>query len=116
MDWDKKQVAELRGLFLRKHTEMRGKHRTDRRNFSAIWNRYLENYGIKLLNDRTPSGLHVKNSLVAVNRLLVNLIDLVNYSNEDVSGALLLDNPDRPGQYLIVQRDIAERIMVLGML
>jgi len=114
MDWDKKQVAELRVLFLRKHAEMRLRHKTDRRNFSAIWNRYLKNYGVKLLCDGSRGG----SSSIATRAgtLLNNLIELVNYSNEDVSGALLLDNPDRPGQYLIVQRDIAERIMVLGML
>ena len=114
MDWDKKRIADLRRLFLKKHLEMRGKHKTDRRNFSAIWNRYLKNYGIKLLSDGSRGG----SSSIATRAgtLLNNLIDLVNYSNEDVSGALLLDNPDRPGQYLIVQRDIAERIMVLGML
>jgi hypothetical protein len=48
--------------------------------------------------------------------MLVNLIDMVNFRNGDISDALVIDNPDRPGQYILVQRDMAERIFVLGML
>lgn len=114
MDWDKKKLHDLEILFLRKHMEMRDGRKTDRRNFSAIWNRYLKNYGVVLLADGSLGG--GRSISLRTNTLLSNLMDLVNYRNEEVSGALIVANPDRPGQYLVVQRDIAERIMVLGML
>jgi len=116
MDWDKKSLSELVGLFRKKHYHMRAELKTDRRNFSAIWNRYLENYGVILISDLTKSNKPYRNRYLQTDRMLLNLIDMVNLRNGDISDALVLDNPDRPGQYILVQRDMAERIFVLGML
>lgn len=115
VEWDRDAVARLRGLFWRKHIEMRAKHKTDRRNFSAIWNRYLAGYDATLLGDK-PSGKVSKSDEMVANRLLVSLVNMVNFDNGKVASGLVIDNPDRPGQYIVLQREMAERIMVLGLL
>lgn len=116
MDWDKKSLSDLVGLFRKKHYHMRAENRTDRRNFSAIWNKYLENYGVVLISDLTKSNKPYRSRHLQTDRMLANLIDMVNFRNGAVADALVIDNPDRPGQYLLVQKDMAERIFVLGML
>lgn len=111
MDWDKKTVEALQDLFSEKYMEMRSERKTDRRNFSAIWNKYLEGYGAEVLHNFQSRG--TKNHVLFS---LMNLMDLVNYRNEVVSDALIIKNPDRDGQYILVPRGMAARIMVLGML
>jgi hypothetical protein len=115
MEWDREAVSRLQLLFLRKHVEMGAKHKTDRRNFSAIWNRYLAGYDATLLGDK-PSGKVSKSGEMVANRLLLSLVNMVNFDNCKVASGLVIDNPDRPGQYIVLQREIAERIMVLGLL
>lgn len=111
MHWDKKSIEALQALFSKKYMEMRRESKTDRRNFSARWNKYLKGYEGEILYNFQSRGtkVHVMFSLA-------NLMDLVNYRNEVVSDSLIIKNPDRDGQYIIVPRGMAARIMVLGML
>lgn len=91
---------------------MQKERRTDRRNFSAVWNRYLETYGVSLL--RTPES---KKGFRSGPLMMFNLlVDLVNHDNEKVADALMIPNPDRINQYLLVPRESAQKILVLGMI
>lgn len=111
MDWNKKSVERVGILFSERWSAMRGERRTDRRNFSAIWNKYLEGYGVTLLVPPKDSKPYGHPTL-----LLRRLMDLINLQNERVSDALIVPNPDRHGQYLLVPREVAQKILVLGMI
>lgn len=111
MEWNKKSVEHLQDIFSKKYAEMKQGNKTDRRNFSARWNKYLKGYGAEILHNFRGKG---DNNHVTFT--LFNLVDLVNYRNEVVSDALVIRNPDRMGQYILVPRGMAARIMVLGML
>ena len=48
--------------------------------------------------------------------LFVNdIVNLINFRNDEVSGSVCVRNPDRTSQFLLVPRDVAEKILVLGM-
>jgi hypothetical protein len=111
MEWGRREVDQLNVVFRKKFLEMKISHNTDRANFSAIWNRYLGNYGASVFSKEKLRGGALDGW-----RLFSKLIDIVNFDNERVSGCLVLENPDRAGQYILIRRDVAERIMVLGML
>lgn len=111
MEWNKKSVESLEDLFLKKYFEMKEGSRTDRRNFSARWNKYLKGYEAEILHN-----FRLKGDRNGVSFTLGNLLDLVNYRNDVVSDALVIRNPDRIGQYILVPRGMAAKIMVLGML
>lgn len=111
MEWDQKGIDELSRLLRRRHRQMQEEHKTDRRNLSAIWNRYLGVYGASLLGvgrkdlkDNAPNMA-----------LFVNLVNIVNHNNDLIADSLILDNPDRIGQYIIMKRDMAEKILILGL-
>jgi len=105
--WTSDQVEALnRAVFVR-YNSMRVSSETDRRNFSEIWNRYLGTYSAVVLRDVDDRGVS--------GRAFQNLLEMVNYDNGAVSDALVIRNPDRPGQYILLPRDVASRILVLGM-
>ena len=112
MDWNEGSIIELGKIVRARHEQMRVFHKTDRRNFSAIWNRYLGVYGAVVLGIQKKDVVNYASSLV----LLRNLIGIINYKNELVAGAIMIDNPDRMGQYILMPRDSAEKILVLGMI
>lgn len=109
MDWDNKALVRLYGLFRERHDQMRSEKNTDRKNLSAIWNSYLSTYGVTILrSDKKQVMVHAD--------VLKTLVDIINRRNEIVSDALVIINPDRPNQYLIVPRESAQKIVVLGMI
>lgn len=112
MEWNQNDIVNLNKILQSKHSEMCRIHKTDRRNFSAIWNRYLNAYGVLFLGI-TRKDTKANEPSTA---LFVNLVNIVNHKNEFVSDALILDNPDRLGQYIIIKRDMAEKILLLGMI
>lgn len=111
MEWDRNAVATLYDRLRERRLEMKKERPTDRRNFSALWNRYLEGYGIVLL--QSPAKSRFQSTIPA---LFGRLMDLINYENGLVRDALVVANPDRPHQYLVVPREAAEKILVLGMI
>jgi hypothetical protein len=111
MDWNQQSVAELSNTVRRRHAEMQRERNTDRRNFSVIWNKYLTIYGAVVLG---VGRKDVKHDLPS-SALFNNLLHLINYNNEMVADALIIDNPDRLGQYIVIKREMAEKILVLGM-
>ncbi len=48
--------------------------------------------------------------------LFNNLLNLINYNNEMVADSVIIDNPDRLGQYILLKREMAEKILLLGMI
>jgi hypothetical protein len=111
MDWNKRSVEQLSKMVFAKHTEIRESKKTDRRNLSAIWNSYLGKYGASVVLNFGANG--GKGDTVWT---LKRLLDAINYHNESVADALVIPNPDRPGQFILIPRDMAERIIVLGLL
>lgn len=126
MDWTQEAIRNLQSLFNKKFMEMQLARKTDRRNLSAIWNRYIANYGVRIVFDfrentrkprrATSSVTSMQQHYAKLDDTLSNFISVINHNNIDVVGSLVLKNPDRHTQYLLIKRDMAERILVLGML
>lgn len=111
---DKDIVPSLERLFLERWQSMRISSKTDRRNLSAKWNRYLGNYGAEVLHNFR--GRRTKESDAHVRHAFMNLVEIINRRNDRVAGSVVIKNPDRAGQFIILPRDMGERILVLGML
>jgi len=109
MEWDKNALVRLYGLFHERHERMRSERKTDRKNLSALWNSYLSTYGVTLLRSD-------KKEVLVHGEILRTLMDIINHRNDLVADALVIRNPDRPHQYLIVPRESAQKIIVLGMI
>lgn len=118
MEWTSAHLDKLESLFKEKYREMfsvdSSKTSWDRKNRSAVWNKYLKNYDAKLIRNDVPGK---KTAALRSNEIVIkNLIDLINFKNDVVTNGVVLSNPDRYGQYLCLPRDIAERILVFGMI
>lgn len=105
-NWDKKTIDQLFDLLNLSFLKFRERHKTDRQNLSALWNKHLGDFGISCVRPNNPKG--------AVVVTLRDFIALINHRNSDVSDAVCVANPDRQGQFLLVPRDIASKIIVLG--
>lgn len=122
MVWDSTAISKLNELVFARHREFLIEQKTDRKNSSALWNKYLKNYDVQLIKGVVKSATPVKYGIdgarydVSPHQMLREIIDLVNYRNDDVSGGLVVPNPDRSGQYILISREIAERILVFGMI
>jgi hypothetical protein len=132
MVWDSTAISKLNELVFVRHREFVLEQKTDRKNASALWNKYLKSYDVQLIKgvvkspkrtiQRALRNTSVKYRLdgalydVSLPQMLREIIDLVNYRNDDVAGGLVVPNPDRSGQYILISREIAERILVFGMI
>jgi len=101
-------ISFLNLLFVSKFVELKNSKKTDRRNISAIWNNYIKKYDIKIILN------YYGKSVTSTEATLNNLIDLVNKG--EVDNSYLIKNPDREGQYLLISRIQAFKIMTLGMI
>jgi hypothetical protein len=115
MEWNQETLGRVNLLFREKWISMRMEIKTDRSNMSAIWNKYLNKYDVTIIREEPMlSCLRPKPREVRVG--VPDLVRLINFKNEEVAGRLMIGNPDRPGQWLLVPREIAERILVFGMI
>jgi hypothetical protein len=116
MDWDKESVERLEVLFMEKWTSMKNDLKTDRKNLSCHWNRYLKQYEVRVLRfgERKPN--EPRSPYLSASQRFQGIIDLINFKNDEVANGLVIDNPDRVGQHMLIQREVAERILVLGMI
>lgn len=115
MNWDQNAVDKLTEAFQDKYKQMFPVDKfVDRKNRSAIWNKYLKNYDCKVVRNDIPG----KNSHSARTSevLIQNFIKIINFQNESVANSIVIRNPDRFGQYIIVSQDMGERILVIGMI
>jgi hypothetical protein len=111
MEWDKDTIVKLEEAVRDGCISLRRERPTDRKNFSAIWNRKLSDLGITLVIPRKRN----KGRETYAHLVLSRVLEIINMENEKVSGSMIVANPDRPGQHLLVPRDIASKILMLGM-
>lgn len=110
MEWDKEMIARLETSVRERFLALRKEIQTDRKNMSEIWNKKLRELDIRILRPKKE----LRGSSAAV-WLSGELIKLVNFDNERIVGCVLVCSPDRMGQYLLVPRDVANKILMLGM-
>lgn len=114
MEWNQDTIGRVRAAFLDKYMSMKQEKRTDRANMSSFWNKYLKGYDIRVIRNHNRQGK--TGNQFGTQYVLDNLIHFINFKNSDVADALIIENPDRLGQYMLVPRDKAEMILVLGMM
>ncbi len=121
MEWNSEIVEKLNMAFDEKYKAMFGAAvsvytgraiPTDRQNRTALWNKYIKNYDCKLIRNDVPGKKPIRSQEI----LSKNLIDLINFKNESVTNSVVIRNPDRIGQYILISRDMAERILAIGMI
>lgn len=106
MDWNKEKLKGLHRIMAEAFINMQGSRKTDRKNMSELWNRRLELVGAKVVRHR-----HVKQGYVS-SLMVSRLVEIINSGPLD---SLCVPNPDRSGQYILVPRDMAEKILVMGL-
>lgn len=111
MEFNKENIRKVHDIFFLKHGEIRRERPTDRANLSALWNKYLKGLGISTLENRKAK----RHQALLSTYLLNELVDIVNYRNEVVAGAIIIPNPDRTEQFILVPRELAERALVIGL-
>lgn len=99
---------------MEKYHSMKMEQRTDRSNLSAKWNHYIRKYDIHLVVNHNKRGKKNPNE-TGVRHVMENLIQFINFNNEVVAGSIIIENPDRLYQYMLIPREKAEMILVLGM-
>lgn len=115
MEWNQDIIQKLNVVFQEKYNSMfNNREMFDRKNRSALWNKYLKNYECKVIRNDEPGK---KNHAVRANAILIeNLTNLINFKNDLVKDSLIIPNPDRYGQYILISRDMCERILAIGMI
>ena len=116
MDWNHDTIKRLCGLFEERWGSMKKEKSTDRKNLSCHWNRYLKQYEVRVIRFNDRKSAEDQSPYAAMKRQMEGIIDLINHKNEEVSNGIIIPNPDRFGQYILIQRDMAERILVFGMI
>lgn len=112
MEWNLQSIHVLEVAIKDRWALMVKELKTDRKNMSEIWNRHLASFGITLLRPKTAA---LPSNMSRITWQVQALKDAINFRNDDVSDALCVSNPDRPGQFMFVPRDMAEKIIFLGM-
>ena len=108
MEWTRQEITLLEEAVSKRYQEFRKEKKTDRKNLSELWNRHILQIGV--------TGIRPKKKSVLSERItVVDLIDVINFRNAEVTDALCIRNPDREGQCLLLSRDIAGKIIMLGM-
>lgn len=108
---------------VRLHKESRG----DPANISASWNAYIKGLGGMVVRGKGITHRTVKRIVggklenqsrrkdADPDAIFRELRDLLNFNNDLVSGKVMIANPDRFGQWLLVPSDVVERALVLGL-
>jgi len=108
MEWTRQEITLLEEAVFKRYEEFRKEKRTDRKNLSELWNRHIQQIGVTGVRPKKKSKLSDQITVV-------DIIDVINFRNSEVSDALCIRNPDRVGQHLLLSRDIAGKILMLGM-
>lgn len=120
MNWNSDTVEKLNLVFHDKYKGMFSGGIHDRKNRSAIWNKYLDKYGCVVVRHDVPMSTRgrkpVTNVLLNKDILIHNFVLLINMKNDLVSNGVVVKNPDRMGQWIVVSRDMGERILAFGMI
>jgi len=108
MEWTVQELQVLQDAVFKRYREFRVEKSTDPKNLSELWNRHVIQVGITGIR---PKGKSPRHKLLAAS----DIIEVINFRNSEVSDALCIMNPDRPGQFLLVPREKASVIVMLGM-
>lgn len=110
-------LVRFEQLLRDKHMEIRGRlhkeRRGDRANVSAAWNAYIKGLGGSILRGKGDPDTHRKPLQKDI--IFRELVDLVNFKNERISGKVMVGSPDRVGQWMLIPSDVVERTLVLGL-
>jgi hypothetical protein len=106
MEWNQELIDRIFAIFKEKWQTFAG---LDRKNRSARWNAYLKQLGCNLAHDL--SKRRVEGPTTTMN----DLVRLINLRNSEVADGILISNPDRAFQFIVLSRDLAERCLMLGM-
>jgi hypothetical protein len=102
-------------VFKDKHLEIQGRlfkeRRGDRANVSAAWNKYVKELNGTIIRGKRHGGPSVGYHA----GLVTEMQDLINFKNERVSGSVILPNPDRAYQFMLIPRDVVDVALVLGL-
>lgn len=110
MDWNSETIARLGEAVAARWVRFCTERNTDRRNLSELWTNHLLLLDIVVV--RPPAR---KKRTAHSELILSRLVEIINNSNKRVSDALCIHNPDRPGQFLLVPRELAAKILAIGM-
>ena len=102
--WDAQSISVLEKTMLDRYIKFKMERLTDPKNLSVLWNFHLKELGITGVRPKGKRPLFVN-----------DIVNLINFRNDEVSGSVCVRNPDRTSQFLLVPRDVAEKILVLGM-
>ena len=104
MEWTSQEIRLLQDSIYKRYQEFRKENRTDPKNLSELWNKHILQIRITGIRTRAKKAMMVS-----------DLVEVINFRNKDVSDALCVMNPDRPDQFLLVPRETAQTILVVGM-
>lgn len=107
MEWTRQTIELLEEAVSKRYQEFLKDRRTDRKNLSELWNRHILQIGV--------TGVRPKKKAKFAAMTAHDIVDVINFRNSEVSDALCIRNPDRPEQFLLVSRDVASKIVMLGM-
>lgn len=110
MDWNKDSLERLSVSLQESWDRLRREKRTDRANLSRIWNLKLAAVGAEVVRHR-----HLKSGACNPSLMISEFIKLINERNELVSDSVCVGNPDRPSQWIVMKRDVAGKILLLGL-
>lgn len=110
MDWNNESLDRLSLVLAESWEKLRRDKRTDRGNLSRIWNLKLKALGAEVVRHR-----QFNNGVYNPALMVAELIEIINARNDLVSDSVCVGNPDRSDQFVLMKRDIASKILMLGM-
>ena len=122
MEWTRQDIKILEEAVFNRYDAFLEEHRTDRKNLSELWNRHILQIGVTGIRPKKKGkGKIVSKVMIApppceyVAFTAHDIVDVINFRNSEVSDALCIRNPDRTEQFLLLSRDVASKIVMLGM-
>lgn len=114
MDWDRNSIIRLSSALSERWSRFSSEKKTDRRNLSELWCKHLLSLGIVVVRP-APNAKRKLTVKYDAQPLLSRLVDIINNQNAQVADALCVPNPDRPAQLVLVPRELAVKILAIGM-
>lgn len=113
MEWDEDSIARLSAAVSKRLYDFSVDKKTDRRNLSELWNKHLLDLDIIVV--RHPTNVKRRRGVTGPSLMLARIVDIINRNNHQVADAICIPNPDRFGQFILVPRELAAKILAIGM-
>jgi hypothetical protein len=110
MEWTDVSLLRLSKLLEDAWKKLWEEKNTDRQNMSHIWNAKLKSVGAEVVRHK-----YIRNGAYNPTLMLAEFVKLINGRNDLVTDSVCLNNPDRPGQFIVMKRDVAWKVMMLGL-